>query len=86
MNKAERVRANKVFWSSRTLKRKKKKEPSSKNKTNGTENRFIRSIRVRKITKLHTHINNIEHGLPLERIILKCLLLMNRRFFMFTDV
>lgn len=27
--------------------------------------------------KLHTHINNIEHRLPLERIILIGLLLMN---------
>lgn len=49
----KRVKINEVFWSSRTLKKKKKKEPSFKSKTNETENRFIRNRRVRKITYTH---------------------------------
>lgn len=79
----QKGKTNGAFWSSRTLNRKGqwgKKELSFKN--NGTD----RGLQVEESEKLQTHINDIEHGLPLERIILKCLLLMNWRFFMFTGV
>lgn len=46
----ERVKTNRVFWSSRTLRRRKK---SFKNKTDDTEDRSVRDGRVRKITYTH---------------------------------
>lgn len=61
-----------MFWSSRTLQR--KKRYFSKNETDETENR---SVRDEESELSHPHTNNTEHGLPLERIVLKCWLLMN---------